>query len=110
MINLLIYLFYTVISVFGLYFLKISNIGFNILFIIGVIFYGSGFAIWLLILKTNSLSVAFPIAASMLMIGTQVVGFYFLNEEVTFTKTLGIFIIILGVIIVYQGEVMSWTK
>jgi hypothetical protein len=63
----------------GLYFIKIANVGFNFLFRTGALLYGFGFAIWLVILKTNSLSTAFPIASSMLIVGTQIVGFYLLD-------------------------------
>ncbi|MGJ0359261.1 hypothetical protein [Aliarcobacter cryaerophilus] len=110
MINIFFYLFYTLISVLGLYLFKISTMGFNLLFILGIIFYGSGFLLWLFILKTNSLSIAFPIASSMLIIATQFVGFYFLQENFSFSKLVGITFIILGILIIYQGEFVSWTK
>jgi len=102
MLSIFLYLFYTIISTLGLYFLKISTIGFNILFIFGIIFYGFGFIVWLFILKTNSLSVAFPIASSSLIVSTQFVGFYFLQENFSLTKFVGIMLIILGILIIYQ--------
>lgn len=102
-LNVFTYLIYTISSVFGLYFLKISKMGFNLFFILGVIMYGSGFLIWLYILKTNYLSFAFPVTAGMLIIGTQLVGFLLLNESISLVKLCGIAFVAIGIMLIFKG-------
>lgn len=70
-------------------------------FVFGSILYLLGFVMWLLILKSNSLSVAFPLAASALLIGTQIVGFYLLGENLTLWKIVGIVLIVIGISLIY---------
>lgn len=96
--NFILYFFYAVISSFGLYKIKTSGMALNMDLILGGIFYFSGFIIWLVILKLNPLSNAFPIAAGALIIATQIIGFFFLSEQVNIGKLIGIILIILGFI------------
>ncbi len=56
---------------------------------------------WLLILKSHSLSVAFPLAASALLISTQIVGFYLLGENMTLWKIVGMLLILIGISLIY---------
>lgn len=102
--NIFIFIIYTLTSIMGLYFIKIATIGFNFLFIVGIFLYGLGFAIWMMILKTNSLSTAFPIASSMLIVGTQIVGYFLLDEDMRISKIIGISFIVLGIVIIYLKE------
>lgn len=84
--NIFLYLLYTLVSTYGLYLIKISSTGFNFFFVLGFLFYGSCFVLWLYILKHNNLGIAFPIASSLLIIGTQFVGIFLLNENVSLTR------------------------
>lgn len=98
--KLLFYILYAAISSFGLYKIKISNLALNFDLIFGGIFYVIGFLIWLAILKMNPLSTAFPIAAGSLIIATQIIGFFLLDEQINATKLMGIGLIILGFIFI----------
>jgi multidrug transporter EmrE-like cation transporter len=70
-------------------------------YIIGFIAYGFGFIIWLVILKMNPLSIAFPIASGALIIATQIVGIFFLNEKANWVQIIGILVIIGGIYLTY---------
>lgn len=98
--NLFFYILYAAISSFGLYEIKISNLTLNYNLILGGIFYVVGFLIWLVILKMNPLSTAFPIAAGSLIIATQIIGFFFLSEGMDVRKLIGIILIILGFVFI----------
>ena len=98
--KLLFYVLYAVISSFGLYKIKISNLALNFDLILGGIFYVAGFLVWLVILKMNPLSTAFPIAAGSLIIATQIIGFFLLDEQINATKLIGVGLIILGFIFI----------
>jgi multidrug transporter EmrE-like cation transporter len=69
-----------------------------------MVFYGAGFALWLVILKLYPLSLAFPIAAGSLIVASQFIGIYLLNESLRLTNILGIFLIIAGMFLVYYGR------
>jgi multidrug transporter EmrE-like cation transporter len=88
-------------SCFGLYKLKMSNVILDQNFIIGFMTYGAGFVVWLIILKMNPLSIAFPIASGCLVIGTQIVGIYYLNEKTNWLQIAGVCLIIAGIILIY---------
>lgn len=66
-------------------------------FMVGFLLYGLGAAVWLIILRLYPLSVAFPVAAGALMIGTTLTAFFLLNEQVSMTHLIGIILIGLGI-------------
>jgi multidrug transporter EmrE-like cation transporter len=100
----LILMAYTAISVSGLTFLKLSdgNI-FTTRGIAGGILYCIGFLVWYGILTRLPLSVAFPIAASSLVLGTQVAGYFFLREPLGMLHISGLLCIIVGIGIVMMA-------
>lgn len=108
--NIFLYLIYAIISSIGLYYIKITHVGLNSFFILGSILYGLGFLIWLVVLKSNHLSVAFPIASSMILIATQFVGYFLLNEGMSVTKLLGLLFIIIGISFLSYNELSSIFK
>ena len=90
---------YVVSSCFGLYLMKAAESSWSTKFAIGLIFYGSGAALWLVILRLYPLSVAFPVAAGALMVGTTLAGHFALREPISLTHLTGIFFIAIGIII-----------
>ena len=66
-------------------------------FLIGGILYGLGAFIWLVILRTFPLSIAFPIASGVLMMGTSATGFFILKESFSLQNAVGIFLIFAGI-------------
>jgi len=102
--NVVVFGIYILLSIYGLYKIKSSIIGFNTEFVVGFSSYVLGFLIWLYILKTNPLSVAFPVAAGSLIVATQIIGFLFLGERVNAVKELGVIFVLVGIFMVYSNE------
>lgn len=101
--------FYVCMSCFGLLFMKKADNLLTPTFFLGFGLYGIGFLIWLGILRQMSLSVAFPIAAGALVLGSVFMGIYFLNEQMQISQFIGIACIILGIALVYlTGESCKW--
>ncbi len=64
----------------------------------GLLCYAFSFILWFYVLSKMELSKAYPLV-SLGYIFTLFIGYLFLNEPITYTKVVGIIIIILGVII-----------
>jgi len=92
---------YTLVGTFGLYKIKTAIGLHDVVLWIGAAAYGTSFLIWLLILRKYDLSVAFPIAAGSLIIGTQAAGYLFLGETLSTTHMVGVALIIAGITIVF---------
>lgn len=103
--NVIFILIYIITSVTGLVFLKMSD-GKLLSYLggAGIVLYGSGFVIWYLILTRLSLSVAFPIAAGGLVVGTQIAGYFILKENLSLTHLIGVLLIIAGISFVASGD------
>jgi multidrug transporter EmrE-like cation transporter len=70
-------------------------------FLFGLAFYAGGFVIWYLIMLRLPLSQAFPIAAGSLIIGTQIAGWWILEEVITIHHLIGLTLILAGVLFVF---------
>lgn len=69
----------------------------------GALLYGGGFLIWLGILARNDLSVAFPIASSLLYVGILVASALMLGEPLTAQKATGFLLIVGGIYVTATG-------
>jgi multidrug transporter EmrE-like cation transporter len=96
----LILVVYAAISSYGLYKLKAEEL-LSLPFIIGFGFYGLGMLIWLGILRTTPISVAFPVAAGSLIIATQLIGSMAFSERIGVVHVLGISLIFSGIVVIY---------
>lgn len=94
----LFFLLYLSASLFGLYKLKVAELGFNLDFLLGVFAYGSSFFLWIVVLRWYPLSVVFPLAAGSLIVGTQLVGMHFLNEPLDRLSIFAIGLILAGLL------------
>lgn len=65
----------------------------------GIFCYILGMAVWLLVLSRLQVSVAYPML-SLGYIVTAIFGFYLFGEPLSWTKIVGIFVIIIGVVLV----------
>lgn len=101
MLRAILFIVYCVTSSIGLYKIKSAETFFNRDYIFGFFLYGCGFLLWLIILKYNSLSVAFPVAAGSLIICTQIVGFILLDEKFSAYNIIGCAMVIIGVVLIY---------
>ncbi|MDF1754660.1 MAG: hypothetical protein P1U89_17885 [Verrucomicrobiales bacterium] len=63
----------------------------------GASLYGIGFLMWYWILTRVPLSIAFPIAAGGLAVGTQIAGHFVLKESLTYTHLVGVLLIVAGI-------------
>lgn len=87
---------YLALSLYGLYKLKTAAVGVNLDYAAGFISYCAGFLLWLLILRIYPLSFAFPLAAGLLVCGTQVIGLVVLHESFGPLKAIGSMMIVAG--------------
>jgi multidrug transporter EmrE-like cation transporter len=100
----LLILVYSAISALGLAMMKAAPRPQSMGFAGGFVFYGLGFLVWLFILQRYPLSVAFPIAAGSLVIATQVLAFFFLEEVITMTHLFGVCLVIVGIGLLYANS------
>jgi multidrug transporter EmrE-like cation transporter len=93
---------YVVVSVIGLHLLKTSaGMVLSVPFLLGLGCYGTGFALWYLLLTKLPLSVAFPLAAGALIVGTQLVGHMLLGEALGARHLFGVLLIVIGLAVVF---------
>jgi len=81
-------------------FLKLAT---NPFVIVGLIFYGLGFLIWLKILTVFEVSKVYPIMVSititLVLFGSSII----LKENVSFLRILGVIVLMLGVLLVFRS-------
>jgi len=95
-----IFTVYTFLSAFGLYKIKVAESYLDLHFLVGFSCYLAGFLIWFYILRITPLSVAFPVAAGLLMIATSLFGVLLLNEAYNFYKLVGGILIFAGIVFI----------
>lgn len=95
---------YAAVSVFGLALLKQATDVISVKFMIGAAAYGAGFLIWILvIIRALPLSIAFPVSAGALIVGTQIAGYVFLRESITMPHIVGVVLIFAGILLISAG-------
>lgn len=95
-----LFLIYVVTSCLGLYLVKAAEYWKTPVFAVGFVLYGAGALMWMVILRLMPLSVAFPIAAGSLIIGTLLTGVLFLNEKVSIVHIAGSLLILTGIVLI----------
>lgn len=100
MSNFLFLLLYVVVSAFGLYKIKAAEHVMSVEFAIGFVAYGVGFLLWLYILIRTPLSFAFPIAAGALILSTQLIGYFLLDEDMSILHGIGVSAIVVGIVLI----------
>ena len=102
---------YALISSLGLVLIKkgLNAAGFSLFalmssfVIFGFLLYGAGFIIWFKILNDNDLSSAFPVASGALFVFISIFSAYYLGENLSIVRVVGIAIIFIGIIFVSRG-------
>lgn len=107
MLKLLLLIVYVATSLFGLYKLKSAPIGPNFDFLMGFCAYGLGVVLWLSVLKLYPLSIAFPLAAGALIVGTQLVGVFFLQEAYGTVKLVGVALLLTGLATLAASDLLA---
>jgi len=96
---------YTIISVLGMVLIKAADATFSVKSAIGFALYAGGFLLWIgVILRLMPLSQAFPLAAGMLLLGTQFAGWLALGEKLSPIHLGGVALILIGVVLVGMPE------
>jgi len=99
--ELALLLAYVSASIVGLHLLKLSEGSLlSARFAGGLSLHACGFLIWYVLLTRMPLSVAFPLAAGALMVGTQISGYFFLEEALSGRHLLGVLAILIGLVMV----------
>lgn len=107
-----IYLFISILfEVVGSSFLKLSD-GFTKIApsLLLIVFYALSFLFIVLALKTVSLSVGYSIWAGLGTAGAALVGVFFFNEMISSINVFGLFLIIIGVVIMNLRQNSTKTK
>jgi len=94
---------YAVVSAYGLFRLKAAPEVISGGFLLGAAFYVASFGIWLVILRSYPLSLAFPAAAGVAILATQFIGLYVLSEPFSVRAMTGTVLVALGVVLVYSS-------
>jgi multidrug transporter EmrE-like cation transporter len=101
-INFALLAAYVLVSVAGLHLLKASaGTVLSAPFVLGLGCYGSGFALWYLMLIKLPLSTAFPLAAGALVVGAQLAGHFLLGETLGPRHLLGVLLIVIGIAVAF---------
>ena len=102
--NVALFAAYVLSSSFGLQYMKGAPTLASLPFVIGFGLYGGGFLLWMLILRSFPLSVAFPVSAGALMIGTTLCAALMLGEPVGRLHIGGIALILAGIILISVAQ------
>lgn len=79
--------------------LNVFGISITIKMIIGIICYGISFLLWLYIVSKINLTIAMPLSVALVNTLVIIESCLLLKEKLTITQAIGIFIIIVGVIV-----------
>ena len=102
-LNASLILIYVIVSVSGLTLIKGASVV-SVRFAAGLTLYVAGFGLFYLILNRLPLSVAFPVAAGSLMLGTQISGWYVLGESLTLRHCVGLLVTFLGITVMFTDQ------
>lgn len=89
-------------SFLGTYFDIGKNLILNVYLWISIILYGTGFILYALVLSKFDLSKAYPVSSVLAIILTVFVSIAFMHEPISTTKIIGIFLCLLGVIVIFR--------
>lgn len=110
---ILLFVVYVILSSSGLVLFKLGGVNpnisinifnFKIMFsissIIGIIFYGCSFLLWLYLVSKINLTLAMPLSVALVNTLVVVESCLFLKEKISLIQIIGIFVIVLGVTMV----------
>lgn len=93
---------YAVVSAYALFRLKASPNIWSSGFLIGAMCYVASFLVWLAILRSYPLSVAFPAATGAALLATQLVAYFALGEPISLRLFAGSALIAGGMALLYS--------
>ncbi len=90
---------YSMISAWGMFKLKSAESIFSLSFVFGFALYATSFLMWVYMLRRFPLSIIFPVSSSMVLLSTQLMGYYFFNETITPLRVIACVLIVVAVIL-----------
>lgn len=100
----ILFIIYIIISCGGLYLVKVAEEWKTATFFVGFGLYGTGAILWMVILRLLPLSLAFPVAAGSLVIGTMLTGSFFLAEQISRGHIVGALMVIGGIALIVNSR------
>jgi multidrug transporter EmrE-like cation transporter len=111
--QIILYLGYIACTLTGLFMFKIESASLSVSFtknglalilpcfvLFGIIFYACSFILWLIILKSNNISYAFPLLNGLVVALSAIGGILLLKEKANVVQIAGIGCILAGIILV----------
>lgn len=99
MTKALIFVVYISVSLLGLFQLKSAEVGVNFQYLAGMLLYIASFFLWMVVIRWYPLSIAFPLAAGSIIVGTQVVGALLLSERFDAISFVAVSFILIGLVL-----------
>ena len=99
MTKALIFVVYISVSLLGLFQLKSAEVGVNFQYLAGMLLYIASFFLWMVVIRWYPLSIAFPLAAGTIIVGTQVLGALLLSERFDVVSLVAVSFILVGLIL-----------
>lgn len=91
--------FQTILSVCGLYKIKSASVVMSWDMCLGIGCYGTSFVLWIWLLRVYPVSIVFPIAISLNLVVTQMMGYWCLGEKFDFLQAMALFCIAIAIIL-----------
>lgn len=116
--NIILFIIYVFLSSSGLILFKLGansanihldllgiTLGISVKMILGIACYGLSFLLWLYLVSKMNLTIAMPLSVALVNTLVLIGSCLFLNEKISFVQGIGIFIIILGVVLItWRGK------
>jgi multidrug transporter EmrE-like cation transporter len=99
MLNYLAFFVYFPTTLFALHRMKAAATIVSFEFAFGLFMYAFGAILWLYALRKFPLSFAFPFAAGLLIVGTQLSGYFLLDEKMNLRHGLAVALLLAGLVL-----------
>jgi multidrug transporter EmrE-like cation transporter len=107
MLNYLAFFLYFPVTILGLHRMKAAAAIVSLEFALGLSLYGFGAILWLYALRKFPLSFAFPFAAGLLIVGTQLTGYFLLDEKMDLRHVLAVALLLSGLVLLVMAREAS---
>ncbi len=82
--------------------ISLNTITDNMLFLVGLVFFGLSGIFYFMALNTLPLSITYPIMVGMSIIIINIFAFIYLGEQITMMQVVGYTLLILGMVIIFS--------
>ena len=92
-------IFQTVLSVCGLYKIKSAPVVMSWDMCLGIGCYGVSFILWIWLLRVYPVTIVFPLALSLNLVATQMMGYWCLGEKFDFLQVMALICVAIAIIL-----------